>query len=229
GLTYSSAADYIRLARPPLSDFESVLPRARELAAQSRPDDLVLIVGRAYDPDLAYYARRRAMMLTAENQTDHLLRTLPAQGYRVLFSWDPTNDPIWVARYWPWNGVVAQRTYTLGDAPKDLRAAPIMTTDDESLFVAGARTSRSLLDRPLAIACDLQGHPFPAGARGTWLRIRANGDARISPTALLAPVAARRVLVLSPLVTFGQPTATLFCSGTNEIVIEAAFDAPPPE
>jgi Dolichyl-phosphate-mannose-protein mannosyltransferase len=228
-LTASSASGYLRLAYPPLNDYESVLPRARELAAQSRADDLVLVVGRGYDADLAYYSRRRMLMLTAENLTDHLVRQAATQPYRVLFSWDPTVDDIWVARYWPWNGVVAAHTYTLGARPADLRAAPILTSDDTALFDATARTAHTLLRQPLRVPCDLAGHQIPAGAAGTWLRIRPDAGARISPTALFAPVAARSVLVLTPLVTFGQPSASLFCSGSPEIVIEAAFDAPPPD
>ncbi len=206
-----------------------MLPRARELAAQSHADDLVLVIGRGYNSDLAYYSRRRMLMVAEENQTDQLLRHAAAQPYSVLFSWDPTVDPIWVARYWPWNGVVAAHTYTLGARPADLRAAPIVTSDDTAMFDAAGRTARSLLAQPLHVPCDLAGHPIPAGAAGTWLRIRPDANARISPTALFAPVAARSVLVLAPLVTFGQPSASLFCSGATEIVIEAAFDAPPPD
>jgi len=227
-LTYSSARDYIGLAYPPLNDFETVLPRARELAAQSRPSDLILVVGRAYDPDLAYYSRRRMLMLTLENQSDHLMRNVATQPYRVLFSWDPTVDPIWVARYFPWNGVIAPHTYTLGAAPRDLRGAPIVTSDDTAALDAATRSARSLIAQPLHVPCDLAGHEIPAGISGTWLRLRPDAGARISPSAILAPVSVRSVLVLAPSVTFGLPVTSVFCAGSNEIVIEAAFDAPPP-
>jgi 4-amino-4-deoxy-L-arabinose transferase-like glycosyltransferase len=224
-----SSREYWSRAYPPLNDFEGVLPRARELAAQSRPDDRVLVVGRAYNPDLAYYARRDTLMLTVENQTDHLLRRVATERYGVLFSWDPTNDPIWVARYWAWNGVVGPRTYTLGASASELRGAPIMSTDDLIAFErAAVQTPGSLITAPLTIPCDLASRLVPAGARGTWLRIRPDTGARLSPSALYAPVAARQVLVLAPSVTFGERATWLSCSGTAAIVIEAIYDAPPP-
>jgi hypothetical protein len=188
-----SSREYWSRAYPPLNDFESVLPRARELAAHSMPDDQIVVVGRGSDPDLAYYARRDTLMLTLENQTDHLLRRVATEPYGVLFSWDPTKDAIWVARYWPWNGVVGPHTYTLGASPGDLRGAPIMTTDDLiALERAAVQSPRSLIAAPLTIPCDLAGHAVPAGVRGTWLRIRPDTGARISPSVLYAPVAARR-------------------------------------
>jgi 4-amino-4-deoxy-L-arabinose transferase-like glycosyltransferase len=227
--TENGAADYWRLAHPPLDDYEHVLAHARELARQSRPDEVALVVGRAYNPDLAYYSRRRVLMLPDENRSDHLLTEIARQSYHVLFSWDPTIDPTFIARRWAWTGVVGQWTYTLGQAPADLRAAPIMATDDTAAFDAVARTGRSLLARPLAVPCGQGSQAFPAGAAGTWLRVRADPFTRISPTALFAPIPARTVLVLSPLVTFGQPQGQIFCSGGGAIVIEAAFDAPPPD
>jgi hypothetical protein len=93
---------------------------------------------------------------------------------------------------------------------------------------AATRSLRSLIAQPLHVPCDLAGHEIPAGISGTWLRLRPDAGARISPSAILAPVAVRSVLVLAPSVTFGLPATSVFCAGSNEIVIEAAFDAPPP-
>jgi 4-amino-4-deoxy-L-arabinose transferase-like glycosyltransferase len=227
--TENGAADYWRLAHKPLDDFERVLPRARELAAQTHPDDVALVLGRGFDPDLAYYARRRTLMITAENRTDHLLTEISRQGYQVVFSWDPTVDETSILRRWAWTGVVGQWTYTVGQTPADLRAAPIMATDDTAAFDAAARTGRSLLAGPLAVPCAQGSQAFPAGASGTWLRVRTDPFTRISPTALFAPVPARTVLFLSTLVTLGDSQGQIFCSGGGMIVIEAAFDAPPPE
>jgi len=226
--TENGAADYWRLAHPPLDDYEHVLAHARELARLSRPDEVALVIGRQYDPGLAYYSRRRVLMLPDENRTDHLLTRVSRESYHVLFSWDPTVDPTFIARRWAWTGVAGQWTYTLGQTPADLRGAAIMATDDTSAFDAAARTGRSLLPRPIAIPCAQGSQPVPTGTAGTWLLVRADPFARISPTALLAPVPARAVLFLSPDVTFGQAEARLFCSGTEAIVIEAAIDAPPP-
>lgn len=224
-----SSREYWSRAYPPLNDFEGVLPRARELAALSRPDDQVLVVGRAYDPDLAYYARRDTLMLTIENQTDHLLRRAAAEPYHVLFSWDPGSDAIWVSRYWAWNGVIGAHTYTLGATATELRNAPIITTDDTSgLGRALQQSARSLIGEPLTVPCDRGAHTVPAGQRGTWLQIRPDTGARIASSVLFAPVAARQVLILSPDVTFGARTTSLSCWGTTAIVIDAVYDAPPP-
>ena len=59
-------------------------------------------------------------------------------------------------------------------------------------------------------------------------RVTAASDARLSLTPLFAALIARPVVVLSPLVTFGSPTAQLTCSGPAEVIIEAAYDAAPP-
>lgn len=224
----ASSQPYWSRAYPPLDDFESVLPRAHELAAMSRPEDQVLVVGRAYDPDLAYYARRGTLMLTVENQTDHLLRRVATEPYHVMFSWDPAIDAIWVARYWQWSGVIAPHTYTLGATPRDLRNAPIMTSDDTAALDAATRGMRSLITAPLTVPCDETSHLVPAGQLGTWLRIRPDTGGRVQPTILLAPVAVRQVLVLAPSVTFGAAAAPLQCTGTAAIVIDAVFNAPPP-
>ena len=151
-LSLQSSREYWSLAYPPLNDFEQVLPRARELAAQSHADDTVVMIGRSSDPDLPYYARRRAMMLRPENQTDHLLRRLATEDYHILFSWNPRFDPIWVVDYWRWAGVVSAHTYTLGASPQDLRAPPILTTDNTSEIDALSRDgATSLLSAPLHV------------------------------------------------------------------------------
>jgi 4-amino-4-deoxy-L-arabinose transferase-like glycosyltransferase len=228
-LSLVSSNDYWRLIYPPLADRDGLLPRVSELVAESRPDDLVLVVGREYNPDLGYYSRRKMLMLTKENHTDQFMRGLAAQSsYHLLFSWDPAIDPIWVARYWPWTGVVSERTYTLGASPQELRAAPIVATDDRTAFEAAALVGRPLLQEPLRIPCDGSSHPVHAGAAGTWLRLRSEPGALVTPAVLLAPMPARAVIVLSPAVTRGLGSASLSCQGAPEIVIEAALDAPPP-
>lgn len=213
---------------PPLNDAERVLPRARELASQSRPDDLVIVVGRAYDPDLAYYARRRTLMLSVENHTDRVVAQAVRDGYGVLFSWNPAVDRIDVARSWRWTGVLAAHTYALAATPGELRGASYLATDDLAAFDARARTAPPLIDALLRLPCDRSTHAVPAGAQGTWLRIRPDPAARMWATPLLAPVPLRSVVVLGPSVTLGQDRALLSCDGAREIVIEAAVAAPPP-
>jgi hypothetical protein len=225
---YASTADYWRPIYDPVFDGERVLPAARELSALTRADDLVVMVGRGFDPDVLYYARRKGLLISAENGTAALYRTLPAQDYRVFFSWDPAHDAIDILRWWAWNGVVAPHTYTIGRGPGDLRAAPILATDDTALYEQRARAARSLLAAPLRIPCDLVSHAIPAAPEGTWLRIRPDPAARIWATPLLAPLAVRSVVILAPQVTLGQQAGAVYCVGANEIVIEGAFAGPPP-
>lgn len=227
-VTLQHSEDHWRRAYPPLSDYEGVLPRAQELASLSRPDDAVVIVGRGFDPDLAYYARRKALMLTLENETAHLVAELPRGRYRILSSWDPARDEIWVLRGWSWTGALGPHTYVLGAAPLDLRGAPVVMTDQVDLFDRFAATGTVLTRAPLMLACDGAAHPVPAGAAGTWLRIRSDPSAIVWASPVLAPFPAGGLLIIAPQLTFGLPTLGLSCSGAREIVVEAVLDAPVP-
>jgi len=228
GLSLASAREYWSRMYPTLSDFEQVLPRARELASLSGPDDLVAVIGRAYDPDLAYYARRRTLMLATENETGHLVSRLPRDGYRIVSSWDPTVDRISVLRAWPWSGSLGPRTYAVGDSAAELRGAQVVATDDPASIASVIRGRAPMLARSLRVPCDGASHPVPAGVGGTWLQLQADGSARVTVNALLAPLPGRAVIAFTPQAVFGAASVALMCSGTREIVIEAVYDAPLP-
>jgi hypothetical protein len=230
-LVAMNASEYWHRAFPPLNDFERVLPRARELASLSTPDELVVVIGRLTNPDIAYYARRRVMLLSTDPPQMHLAPQLVTQGYSRLFSWDPTLDEIDIMRYWPWSGPVGSRTYAIGASPGELRDAPVLASDDGALFDRTGGAARPLLATPLVLTCDGRSHAVPAGTAGTWLRIRGPAASRLwtsTTTPLLGPLPTRSVVVLTRQVTFGYPTVDLTCSGAAELVIERAFDAPPP-
>ena len=69
---------------------------------------------------------------------------------------------------------------------------------------------------------------MPAGVGGTWLQLQADGSARVTVNALLAPLPGRAVIAFTPQAVFGAASVALMCSGTREIVIEAVYDAPLP-
>ena len=217
-------------------DGEAVLPRARELAALTRPDDLVVMVGRSFDPDVFYYARRRGLLLVsptpqlAGNSTPEVYRSLPSSPYRIFFSFDPAHDEIGLQRLWQWNGVLGVGTYVVGASPGDLRAAPVVATDDQGAFDVAARTARRLITAPLVVPCDAFGSRLARGSLGTWLRLSTIDPeaVRIRVDTDLGPLPMRGVVALGPEVARNAATIAITCTGAPSIRIEAAVDAAPP-
>lgn len=231
---WATSTTYWGLAYRPQYDAEQVLPRARELAALTRPDDLVVMIGRGFDPDVLYYARRRGLLLVfpnpplGGNTTAAVFRALPSRPYGVFFSFDPAHDAIDVQRVWRWNGVIGAYTYVVGASPSDLRRAPAVASDDEDAFEAAARGARSLIGAPVSVPCDfLRGASIARGAAGTWLRLSSDSPltARVWVDTLLGPLPLRGVIALGPEVSPGSPRISLTCTGAAVVTIEAAVDA----
>lgn len=206
-------------------------PLAREVAAASRPDDLVIVTGAEWSSHVLYYARRRGLMLPTVLLDSRLLQRLPEEGYRVLASADPDRDPLWVLREWPWVGALGPRTYALGNAPADLREAPVAATDDLSGFEAASRSGRRLLAGPIRIACsDGVSSSVPAGEGGTWLRF-ADGtpkDARVRVADGWGAMPARQVVFLTPAVSPMGAALHVTCSGADSLTLLDAVEGPPP-
>jgi 4-amino-4-deoxy-L-arabinose transferase-like glycosyltransferase len=217
-------------------DTEAVLPRAHELAALTGPDDLVVMVGRDFDPDVLYYARRRGLLLMSPNEklggntTPEVLRSLPSSPYRIFFSFNPATDPIGFQRLWRWNGVLGVGTYVVGASPSELRAAPVVATDDLQAFDTAARGVRALISAPVTVPCGTVGATLTRGSAGTWLRLSsANPEAvRIRFDTDLGPLPMRPVVALGPEVARGAATIAITCTGAPSITLDAAVDAPPP-
>jgi len=230
---WTMTADYWGLAYRPRYDSELVLPRARELAALTRPDDLVVMVGRGFDPDVLYYARRRGLQLVIPNPplggntTTAVFRALPSRPYRVFFSFDPAHDAIDVQRWWRWSGVIGTYTYLVGASPSDLRRAPAVASDDSDAFESAARGARSLISAPVRVPCDLRGASIARGAIGTWLRLSSESPltARLWVDTLLGPLPLRSVVALGPEVAPGSTTISITCTDAVAVTIEAAVDA----
>jgi hypothetical protein len=230
---WTTTADYWGLAYRGQYDSELVLPRARELAALTRPDDLVVMVGRGLDPDVLYYARRRGLLLVfpnpplGGNTTTAVFRALPSGPYGIFFSFDPARDAIDLQRSWRWNGVIGTYTYVVGASPSDLRRAPAVASDDSDAFESAARAGRSLISAPVRVPCDLHGASIPRGAVGTWLRLSSDSalTARLWVDTLLGPLPLRSIVALGPEVSPGAAAISITCTGAAAVVIEAAIDA----
>lgn len=152
GVAAVVAAPYwTRMFGPPADPFND-LPVAAELAVVSRDDDLVLVVGRDWSPVPFYYSRRRGLALSSYVLGTKTALNLPGQGYRVLASYDPTTDPLWVLREWRWVGVAGPHTYLLGDDPESVSQASLIGSSEAPL--SGAGKTRSLFDAPRSISCD---------------------------------------------------------------------------
>lgn len=224
---YVTTADYWRPIYEPVFDSENVLPAARELATYSARGDLVVMVGRGFDPDVLYYARRSGLLITYENGSPALYQTLPASPYRVFFALDPAHDAIDVMRWWRWNGAVGPRTYEIGADPFELRSSVILSTDDASAFDAAAARGRSL-GQAIVVPCDGSGRPVPADPDGTWILASAPGGTIVSLDLLEGPLPVRRVFVLTPQVLVGRSSFTASCFGPGSLTIERVVGAPPP-
>jgi hypothetical protein len=227
-LNFAVIADYWLPIYAPVYDSEQVLPAARELAALSRADDLVVMVGRDFDPDVLYYARRKGLLITEGNATEKVFATLPSQPYRVFFSWDPARDPLDIMRTWAWSGAVGPRTYEVGSDPRALERSRVLATDDRSAFDAASSTSRHLPSPAIVVRCDGAGRSVGVDASGVWLLVHADTGTRVSLEATVGPLPARSVYVITPEAIRGRSAVLVSCVGPGSLTIDAVIAAPPP-
>lgn len=227
-ITLQGGADWWQRAFPPLDDYERVLPRATELASFSDPGDLAVVVGRGFDPDLLYYARRKGLMITAENASPALYATLPSQPYRVFFSWDPAHDALDIMKWWVWNGAVGAHTYEIGADAFALRRSVILSTDDLAAVDVAAQRGREASARGLSVPCDGRAMNVPVDASGTWLVADAPTGTTVSLDLLEGPLPIRRVFVLTPQVMYGRSSIAASCDGPGSLTIQRVVIAPPP-
>lgn len=226
---FVATSDYWLPIYEPVYDVEQVLPAARELAALSRADDLVVMVGRRYDPSVLYYARRRGLLISEENASEELYATLPSQSYRIFFSWDPALDPIGIMRSWDWSGTVGPRTYEVGEDARALELSAILATDDRAAFDVAASGSRRLVPSPIDVPCDGVGRTLAADPIGAWLLVHADAETRVTLSALHAPLPARAVYVVTPQAIGGRSSVSVSCIGLGSMTIDAMIAAPPPQ
>ena len=168
-------------------------------------------------------------MLTAENWTEHLVESLPAKPYRILFSWAPASDPIDIVTRWTWAGILGAHTYAVGASPSELRSAPLMMSDDVAAFSEAERNGRPLIAEPLRVPCDGVPYAIPTGARATWLRLSPSVVTHIVVDPAMAPLLARDVIVLRSTPRAPNTQMHLACQGAPDLLIQSAVDADPPD
>ncbi|HEX4578582.1 MAG TPA: glycosyltransferase family 39 protein [Candidatus Dormibacteraeota bacterium] len=218
-------------------DPQAVLPAAAELRATTRPGDLVVFVGLEWSSAVPYYSRRQGMMLPPPLVAPALLDSLPAQGYRYLFSPWGTHDSISpVARQviagWEWFGRSSQHVFVLGNAYKDV-GTPVAASRDLAAPPAGATALSSAGPRTIPCNGSSASISVPAAMSG-WLQFAPTtydpATVWINPNVPIPSVevdgnwipAARTVVVRS--LPAGTPhTVTLSCSGTDSLTLEAAY------
>jgi hypothetical protein len=213
-----------------VSDPSHALPLAREIAGASGADDLVLVTGRDWSPDVLYYAHRFGLMLAPGLVRPDLVGHLPTHPYRIMASFNPHVDPLWVLRAWRWTGVLGPRIYVMGHAPGELRSASVLATDDGEAYERARARGRVLLTSPVTIPCGVaNGAEIPGGTTTTWLRLRQEGvrsPARIYVASGVAPLPVRAVIAVNGQPAEDRPRIRLACLGTPSVVVEEAADGP---
>ncbi|HYK99121.1 MAG TPA: glycosyltransferase family 39 protein [Candidatus Acidoferrales bacterium] len=213
--TYDNAYDPGGLAAP-----------ARLIAADTRPTDDVLVVGLGYDPTVLYYAKRDGLMLTNENLSNELLRSIPHGLYRTMFVSDPWSNPLWISRAWRWVGSRAFSLYRMADAPAGVADAFVIATDEPSVADVAA-AGRVLTSAPLRIPCGFDGLDVPSGGRGTLLELRIGYpiDARLDVGHAGSPLPARHWVWLPAAATPSGGMVRVTCGGASELVVDRVIDA----
>ncbi len=225
---FAVTSDYWLPIYDPVYDVEQVLPAASELAALSRSDDLVVMVGHRYDPSVLYYARRKGLLITEENASEQLYATLPSQPYRIFFSWDPALDPVGIMQSWAWSGAVGPHTYEVGHDARALERSAILATDDRAAFAVAASGSRRLVPSPSDVRCDGVARSLAVDPLGAWVLVHADAETRVSLSAY-APLPARAVYVITPQAIGGRSSVSVSCIGPGSMTVDRVIAAPPPQ
>jgi Dolichyl-phosphate-mannose-protein mannosyltransferase len=197
------SAGYVdRMYHPGADPYEAV---AAEVQQTTPPGAPVVYLGEDWNPTTPYYAGRPGLMLAPKILVPEVIDKLPQQGYRYVFSFAPTVDPIQILEQWPWVGVVGPRTYVVGSRREDVDHAPVYASTASSVApIPGATT----------LACDDSRRPVPLIGSSTRLQIAsATSDAlRIWVRDDLAPLPRVGAIYL-------QSNGELHCTGTSSIEV----------
>lgn len=222
-LTLQVVSSYWISMYDPLADPEDVLPQSREIAAASAEGELVLVLGRDWDPSVLYHARRRGLTL-ADRYVERAVREgWLDDGYTLASVARPEVDPIWLLRHWAVIAPVGSRTYALRDSASGLEALVIAFTD--SAAVPGEA-------RPLVagqeLRCGDDGLALPEASGGIWLLFAASSnDARIRISGTPAPLPLVPAVFVGERVSASGPV-TLSCAGAPSIRLVGAYSGPRP-
>ncbi len=194
---------------------------ANEVAARTRPDDRVAIVGLDWSPEVLYYAKRWGHMVVERNR-DRAFDAIHTDGYRYLLVADPANADLTPLSRWTWLGALSPYSYAIADEAEDLESAQFVATEDGGAVVSPGKELR----QGIRVACGKRVR-LPTGQHGTLIRVRnPSPEARVSVTDELAPLPARRAIFVDPQL-LDAGSLTLTCSGRPALVVDV-LEAPFP-
>ena len=199
-----------------------VLPLAREIAALTRPDDYVAVVGLDWSPAVLYYAHRRGHMVPPANE-DFAYDLIRRQGYRYLTVASPATTDLGFLSRWRWVGSLGAHTYAIASSASQLPRASFLATNVGAFAASGTK----LVDKPFRMRCN-KPHRVPSGARGSWIRLQGPPEgARFSISRELAPLPARATMFVTAKVARGSKL-TVTCTGAESLLVAAVVDGGPP-
>jgi hypothetical protein len=190
-----------------------------EIAARidraTTPDELVVLAGLDWSPEVLYYARRRGLMLRND---DPAVRGLLSDAYRLYVAADPEKDSIEVLGRWRWFGPVDVGTYRVGATRRAAGMRDVVATSTPAEPPDGAE----VLAREVTVPCAGRGVELPAWQGELWILLRpAPGGTRIRLSRTPAPLPAVEAIV----VRSDGSSRELRCSGPADVVLARVLGA----
>lgn len=204
------------------ADTFSTLRTADELADRTSPDELIVVLGLDWSPELLYYARRRGTMLRAYDLPQDGVAQLPDE-HRFVFSANPLLDQLEVLELWNWARPVAEGFYRTGIDPSELGPGLVSVTSDRAAVLRATSRGRRIAGRSV-VSCTGAGLTIPAASGTRWVRLApATTDARLIVEGSPSVVPVEEALVLDA----GAPGAVvLTCVGAGSVTVEAVVVTP---
>jgi hypothetical protein len=207
----------------------SIIGSAVQLDAVTRPDELVVVEGLDWSPELLYYARREGTMLKPEWVTPAIIAGLRAD-HHVLVSADPETGDIAFLRQWPWITAITGSTYRMGDDAAQVSGwSPVLATVDDSAVAAARAIGKArLVTEPTTIRCAGGSLDLYGGVGPLWIQLGGGlpDTARVQVAPDRAPLPPVSAIVIAADAGAARPPTHLTCSGTDQVTVVAAWQAP---
>ncbi len=202
-------------------------PEAVEIAALTRPGDLVMVGGIDWDPRVLYYAHRKGLMLYEPFVTREIAQhQVDLDEYRALYLAGPLSHLAEWAAIRPWYAPVTEHTMLLGSSLDDLGGVELAATTKplETVIDGVGYTSLAELGGS-EIHCDGSDHiELPGGPGTLWVTMRADGEARPVMRSGIVPVPSESATLVwrMPEGETDRPGDVLTCINEGSITIESA-------
>ena len=211
---------YWRLAYTTITPSNNeTLAIAQSLASVTAPNDLVVIDGFDWSPEVLYYARRRGTMLRFVDP--QVLDGIPL-SYRAMLIHDPGSANLPVLRRWRWIEPVTPNILRMANGRSGLPASSIQATTDAALAGSQSALGRQLLP-PTALSCAPGSSlSIPNGTGTAWVRFAPGlpDQTRIVVGAGLAPLPGVAAIVISPDPATGvRSPVALSCGGATSVEV----------